>query len=297
MLDQPTPTPKTAWIEDFRQPKIIAKYLFLLVVVVGVLFILSENYPIGVDWRYTFSPLWRNWADPFEIPGLANPPWVIFLMPHSILPLKLSNAVNLLLNITIPAILIGKYAAKDGPKTFIPMLLMLFTFPPFLDLVRTNNIEWVPILAFLLPPQWAIATLAIKPQTMGGAALIWWKKSKFSLRVLLPLIFFIVFSFVVWGIWFERIDWEIVRKPWEAANFSPFPFMIPLGLYMFYKAYRTDDDVLAAVATPFLTPYYAGYSLVPILTVLMTKYRREAFMVYVGFWLYFIIEGKRRGLF
>ncbi len=57
-----------------RDPKTVAKVAFLLVVLLGVIYAISEKYPIGVDWRYTFGPLWHHWRDPFDIPGLANPP-------------------------------------------------------------------------------------------------------------------------------------------------------------------------------------------------------------------------------
>jgi hypothetical protein len=65
---------------------------------------------------------------------------------------------------------------------------------------------------------------------------------------------------------------------------------------MLYRAYKADDEILAAAATPFLTPYIAPYSVTIVLALVGSKYRREAFFVYVGFWIYFIVEARRLAL-
>ncbi len=268
----------------------------VLLLSAAAVLVLSVVYPVGVDWHYTFGRLWQHWDNPYEVRGLANPAWVMLYLPHSALPPRVGNAVNLLLNILIPALIVFKYWGKDGAKVTIPLLVMLYTFPPFLDLVRTNNIEWIPLLALLLPDEWLIATLAVKPQSIGGAALIRWKKRGFNWRLLIPVGGLFVVSVMLWGAWFLHIDWQTVSIPHAAANFSPFPYFVPLGLWMLWKAYRTENEVLGGVATPLLVPYFAGYGMFPILVLLSTRYRREAFYLWVGLWLYFIVEGKRRGV-
>lgn len=256
----------------------------------------SRYYPVGVDWQYTFGHLWDHWHDPYAVHGLLNPAWVMLYLPHSLLPLRVGNAVNLLLNVSIPGAVIYKYWGKDGPRVVIPLWVMLYTFPPFLDLIRTNNIEWVPLLALLLPDSWLIATLAVKPQSIGGAALIRWKTRGFDWRLLIPTITLLIVSIILWGLWFTRLDWNAAEGAWAVANFSPFPYFAPLGVWMLWKAYRTNDEVLGGVATPLLVPYFAGYGIFPVLVLIATKYKREAFYLWVGLWLYFVIEGKRMGM-
>lgn len=274
----------------------LVKFGLLLVALAGVLYILSETYPVGVDWQYTFGDLWAHWDDPYEVHGLLNPAWVMLYFPHSLLPLRIGNAVNLLLNVSVPGAVIYKYWGKDGPRVVIPLWVMLYTFPPFLDLVRANNIEWVPLLALLLPDSWLIATLAVKPQSIGGTALIRWKTRGFDWRLLIPTITLLIVSIILWGLWFTRLDWHAAEGAWTVANFSPFPYFVPLGLWMLWKAWQTDNEVLAGTATPLLVPYFAGYGIFPVLVLISTKYKREAFYLWVGLWLYFVIEAKRAGM-
>ena len=94
------------------------------------------------------------------------------------------------------------------------------------------------------------------------------------------------------GTWF--LDFKSVSD--TMWNFAPWPFGIPLGAYMLCRAYKSEDEILAAAATPFLTPYIAPYSVTIVLALVGSKYRREAFFVYVGFWIYFVVEARRLAL-
>lgn len=272
------------------------KWGLLLVAIGGVLVILTQAYPVGVDWQLTFGRLWHHWDNPYAIRGLYNPGWIMLYLPHSALPLRLGNAVNLLLNVSVPGAVIYKYWGKDGPRVVIPLWVMLYTFPPFLDLVRANNVEWIPLLALLLPDSWLIATLAVKPQSIGGAALIRWKTRGFDWRLLIPTVALLIGSVILWGAWFTRLDWQVAEEAWAVANFSPFPYFVPLGVWMLWEAWQTDNEVLAGTATPLLVPYFAGYGIFPVLVLIATKYKREAFYLWVGLWLYFVLEGKRQGI-
>jgi hypothetical protein len=62
-----------------------------------------------------------------------------------------------------------------------------------------------------------------------------------------------------------------------------------------YRAIRTDDELIAAAATPFLVPYIAPYSLSGLMAMLGGKYKREIFYLYIGSWAYFIIQLRRDG--
>ena len=74
------------------------------------------------------------------------------------------------------------------------------------------------------------------------------------------------------------------------------PVGIPLGLYMLYRAFKEDNELIAAAATPFLVPYIAPYSLAGLMAMLGGRYKREVFYLYVGVWAYFIIQLRRNGL-
>lgn len=247
---------------------------------------LAAYYPPGVDWVETFSQVWRQWRDPYAIPTFANPPWIFALLPHAILPLAWGNAINFGLNVAALVAISRRYGG-DGLT-----LALVFTSPPFFDLARTNNVEWIPMLALLLPPSFGLPLLVLKPHTLGGIVLIWWKRATNRLLLLLPLAAVVALSFVIWGFWPGRM-WSPQQTMW---NFAPWPLGLPLAAYLLYRAYQADDVIMAAAATPFLTPYIAPYSIAALMALGGGRYRRELIFVYVAFWTYFVVEARRISL-
>jgi hypothetical protein len=263
---------------------IVLLALAAAIAVVGV----RHYYTFGVDWQATFYPASQNWRDPYVIPTFTNPPWILVLLPHALLGQEWGGAINLVLNVAVTGAIIWRY--KGGWQA----LLLTFTSPVFFDLARTNNVDWIPALAFLVPAMWGLPLLAVKPQALGGAALVWWKRRGFSPLVFVPVVVVIGLSLVVWGFWPERVGLVSSARYW---NFAPFPIGIPLGVYLLWRAYQAEDEILAAAATPFLMPYFAPYSLAPLLALVACRYRREAFYAYAGFWMFFVVENRRLGLF
>jgi len=256
--------------------------LFMAVLVI----FLKAFYPLGVDWTYNFAPLSGHWRNPFIFDTFTSPPWIIALIPHAWLPVAWGNPLNFALNLILIVAVVHRY--RGGWQT----LLLVFTSPPFFDLARTNNVDWLPMLALLLPPAWGLPVLAVKPQALGGAALIWWKRQNFRWQMLVPFLTVLALSFVVWGFWPTKLGLP-QAVVW---NFAPWPVGIPLGVYMLRRAYLQDDEILAAAATPFLVPYIAPYSVTALLAMAGGKYRKEAFIVYVAFWVYVIVESRRIAL-
>ena len=270
-------------LRPFRPWFRIAALALLLVVFVALLQLM---YPIGVDWASTFSQVDEHWRNPYVLEAFTSPPWLIALLPHAWLPTSWGNTINFGLNILVILAVVRRY--QGGWKT----LLLVFTSPPFFDLARTNNVDWIPLLSVLMPPMWGLPLLAIKPHTIGGIALVWWKRKRFNVLMFVPLVAVFILSLVIWGVWLLDLK-PVDDTMW---NFAPWPFGIPLGAYMLYRAYKSDNEILAAAATPFLTPYIAPYSVTIILALVGCKYRREAFLVSVGFWIYLIVEARRLAL-
>jgi hypothetical protein len=279
----PSPEPQAGRVRR------IAAIALLALAVPALLYVLRLYYPIGVDWEATFYPAARNWRDPYSIGWtFSNPPWIVLLLPHALLGLEWSNAINLCLNIAVTGAVIWRY--KGGWQA----VLLAFTSPVFIDLARTNNVDWIPLLAFLVPPMWGLPLLALKPLTLGAAPLIWWKRQRFSPLMFAPLAVIIGLSVMVWGThWLLPLSGAPTSRISWPGNFAPWPIGIPLGLYMLWRAYRAEDEILAAAATPFLTPYFASYSIAPLMALLACKYRREAFYAYVGLWMFFVVENRR----
>ncbi len=269
-------------LRTIRPLSVVVLVVFLLM----LLTLLQVAYPIGVDWGCTFSRVDEHWRDPYAIAAFTSPPWLVGLLPHAWLPVVWGNTINFCLNILVILAIVRRY--EGGWQT----LLLVFTSPVFFDLARTNNVDWIPLLSVLLPPMWALPLLAVKPHTIGGIVFVWLKRQRFDFRMFLPLCLVFVLSLIVWGTWFLDLK-SVSDKMW---NFAPWPFGIPLGAFMLYRAYKSDDEILAAASTPFLTPYIAPYSVTIVLVLVGCKYRREAFYVYVGFWVYFIVEARRLAL-
>ena len=255
-------------------------------VLVAIVIAVRAFVPIGVDWQGTFATLPDVWRNPYANEMFTNPPWIIALLPHAWLPLSWGNAINFVLNIAIISALIIRY--KGGVVAF----LLTFTSPMMIELLRTGNVDWIPALAFLLPPMWGLPLLFIKPQVLGGAALIWWKRSGYSIRMFVPLVILLLISIAIWGLWMT-----VGGLPDQAFwwNFAPFPLGIPLGIYLLVRAFREDDEIMAAGSTAFLVPYFASYSLVPLMALLSTRYPRAAFVLYIGFWWFLVVHMRRFG--
>lgn len=265
-------------------PRTLATLLLLLVALAVCVVAIRQVVPLGFDWVTTYSTLPGIWQAPYTNENFTNPPWVTFVLPHALLPVDWGNAVNFLLNIAVPLLVIFKY--RGGPIA----ILLTFTSPMMIDLARVNNIDWLPLATFLLPAQWGLPLLLLKPQILGGAALIWWKKHGFSLRMLLPSLIIVALSFLIWGLWFQEAGLLPFANIW---NFAPFPIGIPFGIYIIYLAWRDDDEILGAAATPFFSPYVAHYSLSGLVALLACRYPRAAFCLSFGFWWYTIVTERR----
>ncbi len=256
----------------------------LAIILVGIF---ANLKGVGIDWEESYHPATTNFFDYYNHSDFAGFPWLLFFIPHGLLPIELGDAINMTLNILIPLMVIMRL--KGGWQAVV----LLYTSPFFLDLMRTNNVEWIPLTALLLPLWAGLPFLVAKPQTIGGIAFIWLKRHWRRPSWLVPTIVIILASIAIWGVQkpIEQIQqYDLLNVPW---NFAPFPFFIPLGLYLLWKAWRKDDEYIAAAASPFLVPYFAPYSLIPLMTLLACTRRREAFYVWAGFWIYFIVEARR----
>ncbi len=261
--------------------------IIMLIVALAAIFYLYV--PVGVDWEYTFTDAARKWRDPYQNSLFTNPPWALIFLPHAFLPLKLGNAINLLLNFAVLLFVIRKFGGGTSA------IMMVFTSPFILDLARTNNIDWIPALSLVVPPVFGVFLLSVKPQTLGFVALVWWREQGFTPRILVPTLTIAGLSFLVYGFWVSRL----AGLPADAGlwNIAPFPLGIPLGLYLLYLAYRAkehdDSLIFAALATVFITPYIAPYSLNTIMAMGASRYRREAFIAWVASWVYVIYTLRR----
>lgn len=249
----------------------------VLVGVLGALIALVPLIPVGVDWGYNYAPI--SLINPY-MPGggFIQPPWILLFLPHRALPLPYSNAINLLLNF---AVIVAAIRFHGGDwKSFA----MIALFPPTWDLARTNNIDWLPLAATMLPPSFALPIFLAKPQTLGGICLIWVKRHGISWLWLGALI--LAASFILWPGW----PLEMKSPYFKAWNFAPFPLLIPMGIYLLWRAWHDDDEWLAALSTSLIMPYVGAYSFTAPFAILAARYPKIAATVCCGVWWYIGVE-------
>ena len=235
--------------------------------------------PRGVDWHYTYSLLPSHWTAPYSIGGFINPPYVMAFILYMLLPFRWSNALNAIINLGVLALANWKY--KGG----LFGLLMIFTSAYFLNLMLANNIDWIPLLGVMCPPGLGIILISVKPQTLAGIGLIWLKRH--GPKVMIPAVCVTALSLVIWHGWiFQWIASEHrIGLQGSGWNFSPFPYLVPLGVFMLYKAWKSDDEILAAMATACFVPYFGMYSVTSVLAIAGRKHRIYAIVLWIIGWI------------
>ena len=271
--------------------------MFLAVLLLG----LRAVIPIGDDWRDVFHGLppmhpytYNDTRPPWS--RISYPPWIMLFLPHAQLEIRTGNAINFLLNLVVPMAVIIKLtrlhtAENQGRRRLYAAFFLTFTSPFYLQLVATNNVDWIPLLAFLAPEVLSGIFLACKPQAVGGALMIFVKRTRG--RALIPLTIVVGLSFLLWPGWVS----EITAPPLDVViNIAPFPLLIPLGLYLLWRAWKEDDEVLAASATPFLVPYMTPYAATANMVLIATRYQRTALIIWIVMWVHMGIA-VRQALF
>jgi hypothetical protein len=255
----------TVWVKNHRYQIISIALIF---VALSVLFLVLYHYygDNHNDWEHYFCHVFASLRAPNQVEGFINPPWTALLLGYGLFSLKISNVINLLLNISM--LLWAVYKVKGGWLG----IFLTFTSPLFFDMSRVNPIDWIPLLGFLLPPMWGFPLMVTKPQTLGAAMLIKWKQGKFSIKTILPLVLIIGSSFLIWGNWVNLSETRSILN--TSHNFSMWPFGIPFGIGLLTYAWKNNDDILAGASTYLLIPYFAPYSIVCLLALLSGKHKK-----------------------
>lgn len=270
--------------------KTLLTVAIVLLVLGGIVVALRNVVPLGADWQLVFHglPIQNPYAFNETRPPYARvsyPPWAILFIPHAQLAIHTGNIINYLLNLIVPMAVAVRLTGTLAPeserrKRLYIALFLIFSSPFFLQLMATNNVDWIPLLAFLAPETLSGIILTCKPQAVGGAYLIFVKRTRGI--ALIPLAIVIALSFVIWPGWTGQIRMPDMDA---AVNVAPFPLMIPLGLYLLWRGWREDDEVLAASATPFLVPYMTPYAATANMVLLAARYQKIAFVIWIVMWV------------
>lgn len=209
--------------------------------------------------------------------GFVSPPWLLFFLPHALLPPLWGVNLNRILTILIIAIVIRR---RGGD---LRSLLLVGTSMPLIWLMINGNIDFVSFLGLLLPPSLGLIAFSAKPQAGLGMVILYFKRHGW--KVFIPLTILLTISFIIYRDWFAHMTPTIV----PGRQFQFFPWLVPLGLYLLYRSLIEDDDAWATLASLFLVPYYGFWSLTFPLALLSIKHKRSAFTLWLASWCYQII--------
>jgi hypothetical protein len=265
-------------------------------VVLSVLLLISPMLPAGIDWRDTYRPAalaLLQGKDPYAAevapyaPFFAAPWGLLPLIPLAVLPLHIGRALLLFVSLAALAYSARKLGAR-------PIALAAFLVaPPVVHCLLNANIEWIPLLGFVLPPQLGLFFIAVKPQTGFAVAVFWfieawraggWRK---ALETFAPVTAALLLSFLLFGLWPFKFGGVLAIA--ESFNASLWPWSIPVGLALVAAAVYKRKAEFAMPASPCLSPYVLFHSWSSAL-IAVSAYDVIMVAVSMGLWLLVIIR-------
>jgi hypothetical protein len=267
-----------------------AKPAALMVSLLLVLGVLAAIFmPVGIDWRETYRPVGiavLKGQSPFTVDGFRVAPWAaLIVVPFAWLPENIGRAAFLLVSLLGFAYVPYKLGAR-------PLALGAYMVsPPVLHCLLNANIDWLPILGFVLPPWIGLFLVIIKPQIGIGVAIYWLldyllhKGWLATLRTFAPVSVAILLSFAVFGFWPLRFS-EPVGFWWNA---SLWPASIPVGVALIVAAIRRRRVEFAMPASPCLSPYVLLHSWSGAL-VALSSLQWEMLGAVAGLWVFVVLR-------
>lgn len=220
---------------------------------------------VANDWYHTYYPAARAFLrleNVYQaVPIYFAPPWTLVpLIPFALLPIAAARALFFIAGLFGFSWL----AWKINPQP-AAVLSFLFSAPVACCLIQ-GNVEWLPLLGLLMPPQLGLIFLAMKPQTtIAVMVYVIWKAYRQhrqngrleglagALATMLPTICLFLASWALYGPWFLRIGGAARAATWTVI--TPWPWLFPLGLALLYLSIRLDHRPYALAASLLLTPY------------------------------------------
>lgn len=242
----------------------------LLVCMLGSLILAAPFLPVGLDWQNTYRPaalaIMRG-DSPFSVEIFYAAPWALIpLMPFALMPYELGRLGVFLLGLAAFAFT----AYQLGARKWTLVLFMMSA--AVIGCLNNGNIEWMPLLGIVLPPQWGLILLAVKPQVGIGLGLYWmvmiWREKGFLevVRAFAPVTILLLASFILYGLWPLRFDQTLA---WSVDNTSFGLQGLFLGAVALVWSIRNRNERTALAAGPFLSPYVLQFTwsatLVPLL--------------------------------
>lgn len=260
------------------------RYILIGLATLALIAIVSLTLPASVDWRSAFRPAAQEMllhGNPYRAEGFFNPPWAVLpMLPLAFLPERVGSAVMFVMGLAGFA-----YAAyRLGAE---PLVLGAFLIsPPVMHTLLNGNIDWLPLIGFVLPPQIGLFFVLVKPQMGAAVAAFWlveaWREGGWreAVRVFWPVSVATALSLLLYGLWPLRSGQE-VGLWWNA---SLWPASIPVGLALLVAAVRQRRIEFAMGAAPCLSPYVLLHAWSGALAAVL-RHKAEALAAVAGLWI------------
>jgi len=277
--------------ETIKMIKIKILLVFILTIVLFYIFInIFPRLQIGMDWRYTYRPAALALAhgkSPYSVEIFYAAPWsLIPLIPFALLPFDIGNVGVFLLGLSAFAYVAYKLGAGLGS-----MSVFLLSASVMGCLVY-GNIEWMPLLGFVLPAPIGLIFAVIKPQVGIGIVVYWFVHTLRSkggwavIKTFAPVASLTLASFWMYGFWpllFRQTMEQSVRSS-VAYNTSLWPQGIFVGIWLLYKSLQNNKPEMAMASAPFLSPYALQFTWVAVLAGLIQS-PLELLIVSIALWI------------
>lgn len=248
------------------------KSVFAICISVIAVWAMAKYLPVGLDWRDTYRPAalaMLNGESPFSVEIYYAAPWaLVLLMPFAMMPYEIGRAGVFVLGLAAFAYVGYRMGARRWT-----MALFLCS-AAVVGCLNNGNIEWMPLLGIVLPPQFGLILLAVKPQVGVGLAFFWlfiiWKRDGFlvTARTFAPVTILMLISFAVYGPWPLRFGQTIA---WSADNTSLGWYGMALGWALLARSIRKGDEGMALASGPLLSPYVLQFTWSAVLVYLLRR--------------------------
>lgn len=227
-----------------------AAILLMLMAFMSVAFLFSQM-PVPPDWA-TFGHLWR--ADPYELPGFFNPPWVaLALAPLEILGERAGVLVWRLASLAA-MLLAARHFGVSGWQ-LLPFILS----PAFWAVIWNGQLDGVALFLLSLEGIPGLYGASVKPQSGWGAALYYLRTGRWKEIAWLGC--GVLLSFAIWGWWPGRMQLQHLYRGMDVVGkYQPWPALVGLPVVAWGLLKKRYD--LAIYGAPLCAPYGMLHSLV-----------------------------------
>jgi hypothetical protein len=247
---------------------------------------------LETDWITHFLPAIQrllHGGDMYKDIFVLNPPWTFFILsPAGLLPNQIAVWVG-----TILPIIALFYAARKMRKAYLIAIIGL-TFP-FIELCAYGNLDWMVLLGAITTSTLSPFLLTVKPQAgalavVGQLGKMKGKSWKEYVKVFGPFVIIGTPMLFIFPGFIHNFLIVNDRLPGlSAANFSLFPYTIPLAIPLLWFSYKRSEPLYGALASLCISPYFYFHSVIPSLFLIANKNWKWGIAANLFTWAIFVL--------